>query len=411
MAQAIDVRSAAIRSEDARVVGLISAAHFVSHYYILLLPPLFAFIRADYGVSYTQLGLAIATFNVVSAVFQTPTGFLIDRVGARFILIGGLTLGAAAVMVMGLVPSFWVLVAMMALNGLANTVYHPADYAILSHVVAYERMGHAFSVHTFSGMLGTAVAPASLLLLQGMLGWRGALVVAAVMGFAVAALLALQSDRLFDRPPPGTEARVAHAAYAGDAGWRLLFSWPVLQNMLFFVLLAITSGGVSNYSVVALSALHQTPISLANAALSAFLLLSAFGVLAGGLLAVRTSRHGLVASLGLLVTGAAVLLVGVADLGALLLVLAMAIGGLANGVIMPSRDMIVRAVTPRGSYGKVFGFVTTGFNIGGIVAPPIYGALMDHGYPRAVFLVVGGASLAAIVTVMTRARPTASSLP
>src|SRR5215470_2163411 len=199
MAQATDLRSSAIHSEHARIVGLVSVAHFVSHYYILLLPPLFAFIRADYGVSYTELGLAIAVFNIVSAAFQTPTGFLIDWIGARLILIGGLALGAAAVLVMGLVPSFWVMVLMMAFNGLANTVYHPADYAILSHVISSRRIGHAFSVHTFAGMLGTAVAPASLLLLQSMVGWRGALVAAAMLGFAVAALLALNGDRLFDR--------------------------------------------------------------------------------------------------------------------------------------------------------------------------------------------------------------------
>jgi MFS transporter, FSR family, fosmidomycin resistance protein len=156
--------------------------------------------------------------------------------------------------------------------------------------------------------------------------------------------------------------------------------------------------------VVALGALYATPVSVANAALSAFLLLSALGVLAGGWFAVRTSRHAFVASLGLVATGAAVLLVGTVDLGTVLLIAMMAAGGLANGIIMPSRDMIVRAVTPRGSYGKVFGFVTTGFNIGGIVAPPIYGALMDHGHPRVLFLVVGLASLAAIVTVITRAR-------
>jgi len=402
MAQATDLRSSAIRFDDGRTIGLVSAAHFVSHYYILLLPPLFAFIRADYGVSFTELGLAIATFNVVSAAFQTPTGFLIDRIGARFILIAGLTLGAAAVLVMGLVPSFRVLVAMMALNGLANTVYHPADYAILSHAISSRRIGHAFSVHTFSGMLGTAVAPASLLLLHSALGWRGALVVAALLGFAVAALLALNGDRLSDRMHFG---RDAHAGAAADAGWRLLLSTPILQNLLFFVLLAITSGGVSNYSVVALSALYRTPVGIGNAALSAFLLLSALGVLAGGMLAVRTSQHTFVAALGLAATGAAVLLVGTVDLGSVLLIVAMAAGGWANGVVMPSRDMIVRAVTPRGSYGKVFGFVTTGFNIGGIVAPPIYGALMDHGHPRAVFLVVGLASLGAIVTVISRARP------
>jgi MFS family permease len=405
MAQATDLRSAAIRSGDARIIGLISAAHFVSHYYILLLPPLFAFIRADYGVSYTQLGLALATFNVVSAAFQTPTGFLIDWIGARFILIAGLTLGAAAVMVMGLVPSFWVLVVMMALNGLANTVYHPADYAILSYLVSSKRIGHAFSVHTFSGMLGTAVAPASLLLLQSVLGWRGALVGAATMGFAVAALLAVQSERLFDRVRPARAKHPAPVAEAPDAGWRLLLSGPILQNLLFFVLLAITSGGMSNYSVVALGALYKTPLAVANAALSSFLLLCALGVLVGGLLAVRTAHHALVASLGLVATGAAVILVGTADFGTVVLILVMGAGGLANGIVMPSRDMIVRAVTPRGSFGKVFGFVTTGFNIGGIVAPPIYGALMDHGHPRAVFLVVGISSLAAIVTVITRARP------
>ena len=404
MAQATDLRSRAFRSDEPRIIGLVSAAHFVSHYYILLLPPLFAFIRADYGVSYTELGLAIATFNVVSATFQTPTGFLIDWIGARLILIAGLTLGAAAVLVMGLVPSFWVMVVMMAFNGLANTVYHPADYTILSHVISSRRIGHAFSVHTFAGMLGTAVAPASLLLLQSVVGWRGALVAAAILGFAVAALLAVNGDRLFDRVQSGKE----RAAYAGDGdtGWRLLFSTPILQNLLFFVLLAITSGGVSNYSVVALAALYATPIGVANAALSAFLLLSALGVLFGGMFAVRTSHHAVVASLGLLATGAAVLIVGTVDLGAVLLIAAMAAGGLANGIVMPSRDMIVRAVTPRGSYGKVFGFVTTGFNIGGIVAPPIYGALMDHGYPRAVFVVVGLASLAGIVTVITRAHPT-----
>jgi MFS family permease len=407
MAQATDLRSPAVRLGDVRVIALISAAHFVSHYYILLLPPLFAFIRADYGVSYTALGLAIAVFNVVSAAFQVPTGFLIDRVGARLILVAGLTLGAAAVLAIGLISSFSVLVVMMALNGLANTVYHPANYSILSDVVSHKRIGQAFSVHTFAGMLGTAVAPASLLVLQGLIGWRGALVVAAVMGFAVAGLLAVQDERLFVRALPVTIPRPAHAAAAPDPGWRLLLSGPIVQNLLFFVLLAITSGGVSNYSVVALAALYDTPIAVANTALSSFLLMSALGVLMGGLLIGRTGRHGLVASLGLFATGLAVLLVGAVDPGAVLLILAMGAGGLANGIIMPSRDMIVRAVTPPGSFGKVFGFVTTGFNIGGIVAPPIYGALMDHGHPRAVFLVIGLSSLLAIVTVATRARPSA----
>src|SRR5262249_15903836 len=196
------------------------------------------------------------------------------------------------------------------------------------------------------------------LLLQSVVGWRGALIAAAVLGFAVATLLALNGDRLFDRVRPGKEARAALAG-DGDTGWRLLFSTPILQNLLFFVLLAITSGGVSNYSVVALGALYATPVGIANAGLSAFLLLSAFGVLAGGFFAVRTSHHAFVASLGLLATGVAVLLVGTVDLGTVLLIVLMAAGGLANGIVLPSRGMIGRAGTPRGSYGHVFGFLPT----------------------------------------------------
>src|SRR5262249_53904050 len=156
-----------------RMVAVVAAAHFVSHYYTILLAPLLIFVRADYGVSYTEIGFAFAAFNIVSAIFQTPAGFLVDRLGARVLLIGGLLIGAGAFIAAGLIDSFWVLVAMFGVAGLANTVYHPADYALLSHHVPAERIGQAFSVHTFAGMLGSAVAPATLLFMQSVWGWRG----------------------------------------------------------------------------------------------------------------------------------------------------------------------------------------------------------------------------------------------
>jgi len=187
-------------------------------------------------------------------------------------------------------------------------------------------------------------------------------------------------------------------------GWRVLLSAPILLNLMFFVLLAMMSGGTYNYSVVALGALYGTPLATANAALSGNLLLSAIGVLIGGLLVGRTSRHGLVATLGLASIALFTTLIAQIDLGALALVAVMSAGGFCSGVIMPSRDMIVRAVTPPGSFGKVFGFVTTGFNIGGIISPLVFGAIMDHGSPRLVFLLVAVFSLAAIATVVTRPR-------
>ena len=399
MSQATEILGAS-RASHIRIVGVISAAHFVSHYYILLLAPLLPFVRAEYGVSYTEIGLALAAFNIVSAALQTPAGFLVDWLGARVLLIVGLVVGASAFVIAGLVDSFWVMVAMFALAGVGNTVYHPADYALLSHHVPSDRIGQAFSVHTFAGMLGSAVAPASLLLMQSLWGWRGAFVGAGLLGFAVAAVLLTLRDNAEVKTIPAPRDADANVA----AGWRLLLSAPILLNLVFFVLLAMMSGGVYNYSVVALGALYGTAVSTANIALSGNLLLSAAGVLAGGVLVGRTKRHGLVAALGLAAIGLIITLIANVDLGTLALIAAMTVSGFFFGVIMPSRDMIVREVTPPGSFGKVFGFVTTGFNIGGIVSPLIFGAIMDHGSPRLVFLGVAAASLIAVVTVVARPR-------
>jgi FSR family fosmidomycin resistance protein-like MFS transporter len=398
MAQAIDmrVRAGRGRGRDARVIWLVGAAHFVSHYYILLLPPLFPFVRAEYGVSYTELGLALAAFNTVSAGLQTPAGFLTDRIGAPAVLIGGLLLGAFAFALAGIVPSFWFLVAMFAVAGLGNTVYHPADYSILSHHVLPERIGQAYSIHTFAGMLGTALAPASLLVLQSTVGWRGAFLAAALLGIAAAVVMLLQRDALsVPVLPTKQEAKETGGSFS------LLFSLPLLRNLAFFVMLAITAGGLQNYSVVALGALYGTPLSIANSALSLYLLLITVGVLLGGLLAGRTQRHELVAIGGLVVVAVTAITVGVVPLGSASLIGVMAVGGLFSGLIMPSRDMIVRAMTPPGSFGKVFGFVTTGFNLGGIISPLLFGWLMDQGHPRAIFLLGAAFSLLSIPTVLS----------
>ena len=398
MSQATELLGAS-RAPPLRVVGVISAAHFVSHYYILLLAPLLPFVRAEYGVSYTEIGLALAAFNIVSAALQTPAGFLVDWLGARVLLIVGLAVGASAFVIAGLVDSFWVMVAMFALAGVGNTVYHPANYALLSQHVPPDRIGPAFSVHTFAGMLGSAVAPASLLMMQSLWGWRGAFIGAGILGFAVAAILLAVHDNTA-APAPAAPPRAA--ADNAAVGWRLLLSAPILLNLVFFMLLAMISGGIYNYSVVALGVIYGTPVTTANIALSGNLLLTAIGVLIGGLLVARTARHALVATAGLAGLGLIMALIANINLGSLLLIVAMSVGGFFSGVIMPSRDMIVRDVTPPGSFGKVFGFVTTGFNIGGIVSPLIFGAIMDHGSPRLVFLLVAAFSLIAVVTVVAR---------
>ena len=399
MTQALDLPLPTTRAAESKFIGTICFVHFASHYYITLLAPLFLFVRADYGVSYTELGLAFTAFNVISTALQTPTGFLVDRVSARLLLVVGLLIGAAAFTIAALVDSFWVFVAMFALAGLGNTVYHPADYALLSRHVPTERVGRAFSLHTFAGMLGNAAAPPSLLFLQSMVGWRGAFLGAAVLGVVAALVIGLAGEppELAEAPSKG-KGRGAEAGSA-PVGWRLLLSTPILLNLVFFILLAMSSGALYNFLVPALGALHGTPVTIGNAALTGLLLLSPIGVLVGGSLAGRTPHHGLVATCGLIVTATVASLVASFDFATVALVMLMSVAGFFSGLTMPSRDMIVRAVTPPGAYGRVFGFVSTGFNIGGIVAPIIFGQLLDRGYPRAIFFCVAGCALISIATV------------
>jgi len=391
------------RATELRVISGVSAAHFVSHIYFLVLPPLFLWVRADYDVNYTELGLAVAVFNAVSALFQTPAGFLADRVGPYTLLLGGLALEAAAFALVGVVPSYWFLIAMYAVAGLANTVYHPANYALLSHHVPGERVGPAYSFHTFSGMLGGAVAPALVLALQMVVGWRGAFIATGLLGFVVvAALLILRADFA-----DGPHLRKPPAAEKPGANRSVLLSGPILRSFVFFALLAAANVGLQNYTVVALHAAYDTPVELGNTALTANMMLSALGVLLGGFLVNRLSNHSLFSAMGLCVSCLAVALVGlIGSFGAVALVALMGLAGLANGVIMPSRDMIVREVTPPGQIGTVFGFVTTGFNVAGVAFPLVFGALMDHGSPRAVFFVSAACGIVGIMTVISvRKRP------
>jgi len=395
MTQAISVP--ARRFGEFKLVAPICAAHFLSHYYMIMLAPLFAFVRADYGVSYTDLALALTAFNVVSAVLQTPAGFLVDRIGARPVLIAGVALGAAAFAVAGLVNSFFVFIAMYAVAGLGNTAYHPADYSLLSDHSPPGRIGQLFSFHTFAGILGAAVAPATLLAMQSEFGWRGAFVGAALLGVVVLVILLAQRPAPVDRLAHKRRAE-AKANGIDPHGWRLLLSPPIILNLCFFVLISVM-GGLNSFLVVALGALYGTPATLANIALTGLLLMNALGVLIGGALAMRTSRHAIVAGLGLAFAGIVTALVGTVGFSSFALVSMTSLSGLFVGIASPSRDMLVRAATPLGAYGRVFGFVSSGFNIGSMIAPTVYGMFMDHGTPRAVFLFSAACSILCIATV------------
>ena len=367
---ALDATTAPPR-RDLRVISLIGTAHFFSHFYILILPPLFPLLRDVYEVSYTALGLALAVLNGVTALTQAPVGFLVDRFGPRALLVAGLALFSLATGLIGLFPTYPMLLALMVIAGLGNSVFHPADYAILSSAVDQRRMGRAFSIHTFGGHAGFALAPPVIVFLTAAFDWRIALALAAAPGLVVSMLLALSGDLRRTAAGPARAGGAAPAA-RGVAGIRLLLSGPILMALLFFAMLAMSNGGYMSFSVAAIASLYQVPLAEANLPLTLYLASSAVGVLAGGWVADRTPQHHLVVAGSFIMVALVSALIPelLPPLGVTAGLFALA--GFFSGLVAPSRDMMVRAVTPPGASGKVFGFVTTGFNVGGIVgAAPV----------------------------------------
>jgi MFS family permease len=372
-----------------RTLVAISTAHWVSHFHIFVLPMLFPFLKAQLGVGYIELGFALTVYAVVSGLTQAPMGYLADRIGARKILLMGLTLGGVALIMLGLHLSYSWLIFSAVLLGLANSVYHPADYAILSAHMDEARMGRAFSIHTFAGFLGGAVAPAIVAALVATIGGLGALIVTGAVGPLVALLLLIVGI---------PDASAAHRDAAGAPASQPNIVTPTIMLLtLFFMLLSLSNAGIGNFGVVALMSGYGVSFSSANIALTAFLGFSAIGVLAGGFLADRTQRHGQVAAACFALNAAIVLVIATIMLPSLLLTAAMGLAGFLGGVIAPSRDMLVRNAAPPGAAGRAFGIVSTGFNLGGIVSPLLFGWIMDQNLPHWVF---GASVIFMVLTVL-----------
>ena len=393
-----DIAASSLR-RDVRVIALVATAHGCSHFYQLVLPPLFPFITQSLGIGFEEAGLLVACYYAASGLAQTPSGFLVDRFGPRSVLLGGLALAAATVTSMSLMQSFWTAIPLVVLAGLGNSVFHPADYSILSHIVSKSRMARAYGVHTLSGNIGWAAAPVTMLGLASFVGWRGALAITGVAGLGIVLFLASQSGVLATGRVPRAAAPATSKTLSAST-LALLASPPILLCFAYFVLLSVSLTGNQTFMPAALNQLYGTSLETAGAALSAYLLAGSLGVLAGGIAADRTMRHEGIVALGLLVAAAIMLVVGFVALPDPLIVAAVALAGFASGTTTPSRDMLVRGATPVGATGKVFGFVYSGLDLGAAVTPPVLGFFLDRGEPRMVFVLAAAALALTIVTAI-----------
>lgn len=383
---------------DFRVIGLIGAGHLISHFLQLALPPLFPILRTELDVSWAALGAISSVFYGVSAVAQAVAGFVVDRLGARRVLLAGMTLMGVAIALGGLASSYWTLLVVAALAGLGNSVFHPADYSMLNSSVSARRIARAYSIHQLSGNAGWVLAPLVVGTVAHVAGWRAALMTAGGLALLGMLILATQTRGLGTPAPASAAPAVKRPGVAADL--RVLLAVPIMMAFGYFALLTTSTMGIQTFAVPALGLIYDAPLTLATGALTVYLFGNATGILTGGFLADRATRHDLVAAAGVTCAAALTLVLASGALPLSTIAIAMAAMGFSMGITAPSRDMLVRAATPRGSSGKVFGFVYSGLDLGSLVAPPVYGWLLDRGQPRAMFVVIAAVMFVMIVTVI-----------
>jgi MFS family permease len=381
---------------DARVNLLIGTGHFLSHFYVLCLPPLIVVWRDEFDVSYALLGLAPALMSGVTALLQTPVGFLVDRYGARRFLVGGTLLMTLAMAAMGLATAYWQILLLAVISGIGNSVIHPADYAILSGSVNKDRMGHAFALHTFNGNLGFAAAPPAMAALLLAMGWRASLLLVGCIGIPLVVTILLQSRILND------QSRPAHAnTGTAISGRALLMTRPMLMFFAFFMLSSMAGAGIQSWLITVLHQVYGVALAAASSALTGYMVGATAGTLVGGYVADRIKRHLTFASALTVVSALLILTVALLRLPDVVIMALLFVAGLALGASRTPRDIMVKDAAPPGQIGKVFGFVSAGLPLGGAITPVPFGYLIDSGHPELVLIVVAALLLLSLLCAGT----------
>ena len=382
-----------VLSRTTRVNLLIGNGHFLSHFYVLCLPPLFLAWQKSFGVSFAELGLTVALMSGTTAILQTPVGFLVDRCGARVFLVGGTLLMCLSMAAMGLATSFWQILLLATVSGIGNSVIHPCDYAIISGSVDHDRMGASFALHTFSGNLGFASGPPVMALLAVTIGWRASLSLVGLVGIPVVLAILLQSailkDQVRQEPELGGEI---------ISGRALLFSRTMLLFFGFYLLGSMAGAGVQAWLITVLHAVKGMSLETGSAALTGYMAGGTCGVLVGGWFADTYRKHVQGFAVGLTIVSAVlVLVVAILLLPVAAVIALMFVSGAALGASRTPRDVMLKDASPPGQIGKVFGFVSAGLPLGSALTPVPFGALIDNHHPELVLILVAALLLGSLL--------------
>ena len=387
--------------QDASIISLVGLAHASSHFSHLLLPLMFPVFMKEFGLSFSELGLLMTTFFVISGLGQAGAGFLVDRLGARPLLLVAEGVFALACVAASLVTGYSGLLLVAALAGIGNATFHPVDFTILNQRVSAPRLGYAFSAHGLTGNLGWAAAPLFFATLSSLYSWRTAYLAAAVMYLCILMLLLVQRDKL------RTRSVVRHPGQATEHSMAFMKLPVVWWCFGFFLLSTITMAVVQSFSVSILKAMHGVSIEAATLTLSAYMLCGALGMLVGGFIAVHTADSDRVVALSM---GAGTLLLalcGTGLLGGTLTMVVLASTGFAVGIGGPSRDMMIKKATPQGATGRVYGMVYSGLDTGLAVSPLLFGVFMDRGWYGATLFGAAAALGLSVVAALGVGRRTA----
>lgn len=406
--------TASLKRNDWLTIGLIGIVHASSHFFQLVLPTLYLSLAHEYGYDFVKLGMLASAFFLVSCLGQASSGFVVDRIGPAPVLRFGLSCFIVSGIIIGASNSYAMLMLAAVIGGIGNSVFHPVDYSILNHRVSVHRLGHAFSTHGLTGNLGWALTPVFMAATIYLSNWRVAAFSASAL-IALVLLLTLAGRRLLAGKnvvdsadavtPPGSAAGTALADQSAYRTLTTLLAQPALWGaFLFFACTSIALSAVQNYTIPMLDQMYGIERILAGTALSGYMIAAACGMVAGGFLAGATAYAERTVAISLILAGVVLVILAMGVVTPMFAMVLVGLAGFCSGVSAPSRDMLIRRVTPKGATGTVYGLVYSGMDVGSSLAPVSFGLMLDAGMTQGPWFGAAAGFMAAAVLAVLVAR-------